>query len=197
MNATGVHCQFPTMPPMLGFAVTLRVRSSNPPMEGGVYVDRTDWWTALEALPVPQVVVIQDMDRRPGVGAFVGEIHAAILQRLGCVGVVTNGAVRDLSAIESRGFQLFSATVSPSHSYVHVVDSGQAVQIGGLLIRPGDLLLGDRHGLLRIPPEVAADIPETVARIRAREREILDYCDSEAFSPAGLRQRLRNFPPAN
>ena len=92
-----VRCRIPELPPMVGFAVTLRVRASNPAMDGRSDLDQTDWWPLLQAANAPHVLVIQDMDRKPGAGAFVGEVHAAILQAMGCVGVITNGAVRDLS----------------------------------------------------------------------------------------------------
>jgi len=91
-----LHCQFPQLPPLVGYAITLRIRASSPPPKGHNYLDRTDWWKQIESFLLPHVMVIQDMDARPGRGAFVGEVHAAILKALGCVGVVTNGAVRDL-----------------------------------------------------------------------------------------------------
>jgi len=97
-------------------------------MEGGGYIyDRTDWWKEILAVPAPRIVVIQDVDANPGLGAFVGEVHAHILQALGCVGVVTNGAVRDLNAIEGSGFQVFAGNVSVSHAYAHVFDFGGPV----------------------------------------------------------------------
>ena len=140
---------------------------------------------------IPHVLVIQDIDRRPGTGAFVGEVHAAILQTLGCIGVVTNGAVRDLPAVECRGFHLFSGTISPSHAYVHVVDAGRPVEVAGLRVSPGDLLLGDQHGILRIPQEIAEELPQKAERVRAKEREILEFCDSPTFTREGLLSLLK------
>jgi 4-hydroxy-4-methyl-2-oxoglutarate aldolase len=191
-TSNNLHCHFPEMASMFGYAMTLRVRTANPPMEGGAYADRTDWWQALEALPKPHVVVIQDMDKTPGIGAFIGDVHAAILQAMGCVGVITNGAVRDLPAVQSRGFHLFSKSVSPSHAYVHVIDVGAPVEIAGLRIDAGDLLLGDRHGIVRIPPSLAAEIPQVAARSRASDREITDFCKSENFSREGLEALLKS-----
>ncbi|MEO6741864.1 MAG: RraA family protein [Chthoniobacteraceae bacterium] len=187
---SGTRCNFPQLPPMAGYAVTLRVRSGNPPAEGGTYLDRTEWWDQLDLQPVPHVVVIEDTDETPGVGAFVGEIHSAILQALGCVGVVTNGAVRDLGAVERTGFHLFSKDVSVSHAYMHVVGVNVPVNVAGMCIEPGDLLHGDRHGVIRIPSEIAPKLPETIARIQSREREILDFCKSGKFSKADLRRML-------
>ena len=116
---------------LVGYATTLRVRAYSPPSKGNSYLDRTDWWRHLEGVPVPHVMVIQDMDNHAGRGAFVGEVHTNILKALGCVGAVTDGAVRDLAAIEGLNFQLFSKRVSVSHAYVHVVEFGTPVEVAG------------------------------------------------------------------
>jgi regulator of RNase E activity RraA len=183
-----ICCRLPALPPMVGYAMTLRVRSSSPSWKGDGYLDRTDWWNQLRAQPAPHVLVIQDMDQHPGTGAFIGEVHAAILQALGSVGAVTNGAVRDLPAVERLGFRLFSGGVAVSHSYMHIVEVGGPVEVGGLKIATGDLLHGDQHGIVQIPFEVAEKIPETVARIRERERSIVSYCKSADFNLDGLRR---------
>src|SRR4029079_235808 len=64
----GLHALFPNFPPVLGYAVTSRVRSSNPPMKGGSYYERTDWWETVLAAPSPRVSVIQDLEETPGNG---------------------------------------------------------------------------------------------------------------------------------
>jgi len=183
-------CRFPEMPPILGYAMTLTVRSGTPPTKGKVFFENTDWWNVLLAVPSPRILVIQDMDRTPGVGAVVGEVHAAILQSLGCVGLVTNGAVRDLPHIQPLGFQMFSGSLSVSHAYSHLIRIGGVVQIGGLEISPGDLLHGDCHGIVRVPKELASRIPATAAALRQKEEEIIVYCQSPAFSVEGLRGLL-------
>src|SRR5271168_1992876 len=91
-----VRSMFPELPTIVGFAATARVRSSTPPMDGGTHYARTDWWERILQEAAPRVVVIQDVDDPPGLGGFVGEVHANILRALGCAGLVTNGAVRDL-----------------------------------------------------------------------------------------------------
>src|SRR5580704_12450126 len=106
-----VKCQFPSLPPMIGYAATGRIRTASPPITQRCYYDRVDWWNYLASVPKPRVMVLQDVDSRPGLGAFVGEIHAAIGLALNCVGCVTNGAVRDLPAVKALGFQLFASMV--------------------------------------------------------------------------------------
>lgn len=189
-NLLELHCHFPQLPPMLGYAATLRVRSGNPPMMGERYAERAEWWDALTSLPQPFVLVIEDLDRRPGCGAFIGETHAAMFQAMGCAGVVTNGAVRSLPQIATRKLPMFSRLVSPSHAYVHAVSVGVPVQICGLEITPGDLLHGDQHGLVRIPHRVAADLPKTARELHAWKERLIALCDSPAFTREAARAFL-------
>jgi len=187
-----LHCRTPQLPPMVGYAVTLRVRSSSVPMMGHDYMDRTDWWKNIESFILPHVMVIQDMSVHPGRGAYVGEVHANILKALGFVGAVTNGAVRDIPSVEKIGLHLFSGHVSVSHGYAHVVDFGTPVEVAGLTIKPGDLLHGDQHGIVRIPIEIAAELPKVAASVRKREKIITTFCRSSDFSVAGLAQVIQH-----
>ena len=176
-----VRCLFPHLQPMLGYAVTLKIRGSAPPMADGLYPDRTDWWDYMLTVPAPRVVVVQDMATQPGSGALVGAVHMNILRALQCVGVVTNGVVRSLPAAESAGFHLFAGGVSVSHAYVHIVEIGTPVEIGGLKIQSGDLLHGDLHGVQSVPLEIAAQVPPVAARIAAKEQELIALCQSPGF----------------
>jgi 4-hydroxy-4-methyl-2-oxoglutarate aldolase len=185
------RCRFPKLPPMVGYAATARIRTASPPMAHRCYYDRMDWWNYVASLPEPRVMVLQDADPRPGAGAFVGEIHATIGAALHCVGCVTNGAVRDLPAIEKMGFQLFAGNVCVSHSYAHIIEFGEPVEIDGLKISSGDLLHGDRHGVLSVPTSIAARIRAEAAKIVAEERELIEFCQSTEFSLKELSQRLQ------
>jgi 4-hydroxy-4-methyl-2-oxoglutarate aldolase len=186
-----VRCVFPTLPPMVGYAATARIRCSLPPMQGHAYVDRTDWWGYLLTIPAPRVIVLEDGDRSPGLGSFVGEVHANILLALGCVGVVTNGAVRDLHAIEPTGFQMFSGNVAVSHAYAHIFEFGGPVQVAGLKISPGNILHGDRHGVLTIPAEIVGEVPSVARKLIEREQRIVGFCRSPEFSLDRLRELLK------
>jgi 4-hydroxy-4-methyl-2-oxoglutarate aldolase len=178
----GLRWMCPSLPPMLGYACTSRLKTSNPPPDKRGYLDRTDWWRDLARLPAPRIAVIEDVDDIPGFGAIAGEVHSAILQRLGCVGLITNGAARDLPALEEMGFGVLACEVSPSHAYAHVVDYGLPVEIRGLRIHPGDLILADRHGMVQIPLEIAAEVPAAAERQRAKEQGVIDLCRSKEFS---------------
>lgn len=186
-----VHCMFPELPPAVGYAATARIRSSDPPMEGHSYYDRGAWWDSLLKIPAPRIVVIEDVDSTPGLGGFIGAVHANILLALGCVAVVTNGAVRDLPDVRKSGLQLFAGNVSVSHAYAHVFDFGGTVEIAGLTVHPGDLIQGDLHGVQTIPREIAALVPGKALEIVKARRELFAFCHSNDFSIAKLRERLK------
>jgi regulator of RNase E activity RraA len=190
-----VRSLFPELAPMVGYAATVKIRGSAPPTAGGDYPDRTDWWEYILSLPTPCVVVVQDVATQPGLCSLVGEVHMNILRALHCVGVVTNGSVRDIPAARSAGFHYFAGSVSVSHGYVHIVDFGQPVQIGGLIIESGDLLHADLHGVQSVPLALAPQIPAVAARITAREQALIAICRSPDFTLEKLRVAVARREP--
>jgi regulator of RNase E activity RraA len=186
-----IHCMFKDEPPMVGYAVTGRLRSGDPPIVGGTFRDRADFWNSILQVPVPRILVLEDKDNPPGRGAFVGDMHAAILKALGCSGYLTNGAVRELPSVRAMGFQLFAGSIAVSHAYAHIFDVGDAVRVGGMEIRPGDLLHGDRHGVLTIPVDIAVGIPAVAADLKKTEQKVIDLCQSSAFSVTKLSEVMK------
>jgi regulator of RNase E activity RraA len=179
---------FPEFSPMVGYAVTGKIRAAAAPPKGVSYTRRHDWWDFIASLPLPRVIVLEDLDDPPGVGSFWGEVNGSIHKALGCVGAVTNGCVRDLKEVREMGFHFFAQHVAVSHAYVHMVEFGQPVRIGGLTVKPGDLLHGDLHGVHSVPVEIAPKIPEAVAKLVANERRTIDYCQSPGFTLEGLKK---------
>jgi len=175
-----VRCMLPGLGVMVGYAVTAKIRAAEPPAPGAA-VPRRRMWEYILSIPEPRVVVIQDLDDPP-VGSFWGEVNANIHRALGCVGTVTNGGVRDLDEVEQLGFHLFASQVHVSHAYVHVVEIGTPVEVGGLTVHPGDLLHGDKHGVIQIPLEIAPDLFRAAKEVEARERRIIEVCQSPDFS---------------
>lgn len=184
-------CMFPKLPPVAGYAVTGRIRTATPPVDGRCYYEREEFWRYVETLPEPRILVLQDADDPPGVGALFGDLHARICMALHCVAYVSNGAVRDLPRIETLGFQLFAGTVSVSHAYAHVCDFGQPVTIGGLRVHPGDLLHGDEHGVQSIPFEAAPKLPGIAAQVMRDEQAFIEMCISGNFSVERLSAKIR------
>lgn len=183
-----VRCVYPDLPPMVGYAATAKMRAATPPRPEKRVPPHVLWQHIL-SLPAPRVVVIQDLDDPPAVGSYWGEVNANVHKALGCVGVATDGGVRDLDEVAALGgFQFFAREVIVSHAYVHLVEVGGRVTVGGLDVRPGDLLHGDKHGVLNIPQSLAADLPAAVERIEARERAIITLCQSPEFGVERLRE---------
>ncbi|MGD0792231.1 MAG: RraA family protein [Terriglobales bacterium] len=186
-----IRCMFQDAPPMVGYAATARLRSGEPPIAGGSFHDRAGFWNSILEIPAPRILVLEDMDKPSGRGAFAGDMHAAILKALGCIGYLTNGAVRELPAVRAMGVQLFAGSVTVSHAYAHIFDFGATVKIGGMEVHPGDLLHGDRHGVLTVPMEFATKIPHVAVGLQRVEQTVIDFCRSSAFSVAKLREIMK------
>jgi regulator of RNase E activity RraA len=191
-----IRCMFEDAPSTVGYAATAHLRSGEPPIGGGTFHDRADFWNSILEIPAPRILVLEDMDTHPGRGAFVGDMHAAILQALGCVAYVTNGAVRELPSVRKMGFQLFAGSVAVSHAYAHIFEIGTQVTVAGMDVRPGDLLHGDRHGILTIPPEIAPFIPAAAVRMQQAEQEIIRFCQPKDFSVAKLGEIMKTLEEA-
>jgi regulator of RNase E activity RraA len=185
------RCIFPEFPPVAGYAVTGRIRTNAPPIAGLCYYHRQDWWEYVAGFPSPKIIAMEDMDPEPGIGAFFGEIHARIAKALGCAAYVTNGAVRDVEAVKAAGVQCFAGHIAVSHSYAHVTEFGEPVEIGGLKISPGDLLQGDVHGIQQVPFEIAERLPDAISGIVAHEAELIQMCQSHGFTIEKLGEALR------
>ena len=118
-------------------------------------------------------------------------MNANIHRALGCIGVVTSGAVRDMEEVRELGFQFLAKEVLVSHAYVHQVEVAGPVTVGGVTVRPGDLLHADLHGCISIPHDIAADVPTAAQMVEDRERVIIDYAKSPEFTREGLLERFR------
>ena len=184
-----IRCLFPDMGVMVGYAVTLKFAAEQPSTRPA---SRYDSWKYILEVPEPRVVVLQDVDHPPGVGAFFGEVMSTIHQRLGCVGAVTNGHVRDLDEVHALGFQFFAGGVCVSHSYVHLLEYGTPVKVGGLIVRTGDLIHADKHGVMTIPNEHAREVPAAAAKVFAREQLIMEHCKSTGFTLDELKRRCES-----
>ena len=145
-------------------------------------------------MPAPRFVVVEDVDDRPGLGGFVGEVHAQILRALGCAGYATNGSVRDLAAVhDDVGLPLFASGVVASHAFAHLIEFGTPVVVGGLRVASGDLLFGDASGLQSVPPQLVDLLPRVAAELARRDAEVARLCRSPEFSIDALRELVRSF----
>lgn len=187
-----MKCLFPELGAMIGYAVTAVISADSPE---GRRIQPSDWWEMILKIPEPRVVVIHDIDH-PVVGSFWGEVNANIHRALGCIGTVTDGSVRDLDEVREMGFHFFSSCVTVSHAYVHLVEIGIPVKVGGLVVKSGDLILGDKHGVISIPLEIARDVPRAAQLVEDWERPVINYCKSKDFTIEGLKERYMSPRPS-
>jgi len=180
-----IKCVFPELGPMIGYAVTAVITADS---SEGRRIQPPDWWEQIQKIPGPKVVVIHDIDQ-PVIGSFWGEVNSNIYKALGCVGTVTDGSVRDLNEVKELGFHFFSSCISVSHAYVHLVEVNIPVKVGGLVVKPGDLIMGDQHGVISIPLEIARDVPKAAQLVEDWERRVINFCKSKDFTLNGLKEQ--------
>jgi len=144
-----------------------------------------EWHAFIETIPAPRIIVIQDLNQPP-LGSFWGEVNGNVHRALGAIGLITDGGVRDLDEVEELGFQFLSREILVSHAYVHLVEFGHPVTVGGLTVHPGDLLHADKHGAILIPHDIAVGVAGAAQTVENTERIIIDYCQSDSFTREGL-----------
>jgi regulator of RNase E activity RraA len=174
--------------PIVGLARTGLIRAKERPR--GPIPPREDWYEYVAAGDLPTIAVIQDIDDRPGFGAFWGEVQSTVHHALGVAGCVTNGSFRDLDVL-APGFQLLGGRVGPSHAHVHMVQMRCDVNVFGMLCFHDDVIHADLHGAVVVPAEVVTTIPAAVDLLTRREKVILDMARAPGFSAAKMREALQ------
>ena len=143
----------PQMGPMVGWAVTVKIEPSNAAHKESAAAKWAEYRAYVAAQPGPKIVVIQDLDKPATVGSFWGEVNANTHRALGCVGTITDGAIRDLDEMTNAGFKALAKRLCVGHAHVVPVDWGGEVDVFGQTISPGQLIHADKHGFLAIPKE--------------------------------------------
>jgi regulator of RNase E activity RraA len=188
-NRVPLICPFPDLKPVVGFARTAIIRCSAPNSAGPIEQRRLrlGYYEHVENGPRPSVAVIQDVDENErGIGAFWGEVQTNVHAALGCLGVVTDGSVRDIPQM-ARDFYVLAGSIMPSHVHADIVDFNCPVTVAGMSVQPNDLIHADRHGAVVIPADLAAALPSAAALLMRKERVILDACKRPGFSTAEIR----------
>ncbi len=183
-----IRCLYPQFGVTLGYALTVTVDSTTPDAKRDNDVWKA-WVRAMAAAPKPIFLVFQDVGLNPEKSAHVGEMMASLAKRLGAVGLLTNGGVRDILEVERLGLQYFAAGVVASHGNPRLLQINVPVTIDGLQIEPGDLLHGDLNGVAKIPAEISAQIAEMALKIRQEEAEMLAFINGPDFSVEGFIER--------
>lgn len=183
-----IEACFPELPPTVGFATTATFRSAEPGREGDSYSSLSDQMKkVVENVPAPRIVVFQDLDEPPAAATF-GEVMCTVYQSFGCVGLITSGAARDVEQVRKLGFPCFASSTIASHGFSRIIDVNVEVSVGGLTIRPGDVLHADGNGVATIPRDLVPQVALACQRYMDAEALILDYVRAGSPTPDGLRQ---------
>lgn len=143
----------PQMGPMVGYAVTVVIEPGNPQHRINNPRAGLEYRRYVASIPGPKIVVVQDLDKPRVLGAFWGEVNANAHRALGCVGTITDGAIRDLDEMTNAGFKSLARRLCVGHAFTMPVRWNCEVEVFGTRVRPGDLIHADKHGFLVIPPE--------------------------------------------
>jgi regulator of RNase E activity RraA len=182
-----IRACFPEMPPVVGYASTATMRTAAP-AGGSGYVGLDEQVARFAELPGPAIVVFQDLDDPP-LGATFGEVMCASYRCFGALGIVTSGPARDLDQVRRLGFAAWSNGAASSHSYSHITSIHQPVRVGGMEVRPGDLLHADANGICGIPEAIASEVAQAAAEFVAAEAVVIGFAqtgsrDVKAYSEA-------------
>ncbi len=175
-------------PPIVGLARTGMVRAKEPPR--APIPTREAWYDYVSASDLPTIAVIQDIDDRPGFGAFWGEVQTTIHKALGVSGCVTNGSFRDLDML-APSFQIVGGSIGPSHAHIHMVQMNCDVNIFGMLAQHDDVIHADFHGAVVIPADAVKKLPAAIDLCTRREKVILDMANSTGFTSQKLGAALK------
>ena len=188
-----LHCARPGLPPMVGFARTTLYRTQEPGSldAEGAQVQDLAWFDYVAAGPGPRILMVQDADTPHAAGnALFGEVMSFMHSALGCIGLVTNGAVRDVAGM-AEGFQVLHGGIAPNRADYHRVDFDCEVNVAGLYARSDTLIHADANGAVAVSPEHVPAILEAAAAIATREQAIIDFCRDPAVTVESFKRFWR------
>jgi len=185
-----LFCPFPDLPPIVGFAKTVTAKAKDKVALGDYMGKRLDYLDYIASEPRPSIAVIEDLDDEVGYGAFWGEVQSNIHKALGCLGVVTNGSIRDIPMIPP-GFQMLAGSISPSHAFVHVVDFGIDVTIHGMAVKSGDLVHADRHGAVVVAVDKIDAMVPALDKLNKQEARIIEAARAPGATVATIKAAMK------
>jgi len=176
-----IQCMFPELGPRVGYVATVifSLKHGKKPS-----LDRWALLDHIEETKKPVVLVAQQVFP-PGIANRVGLFGGMMstqYKALGVVGVVTDGPMRDLDEIRETGLQYYATGVTPSHGDFEAVAVGVPVTVGGMSVKPGEMVHMDRHGVVKFPPSKMAQILENALKMLEREEEEKRLLQDPEFS---------------
>jgi regulator of RNase E activity RraA len=152
INLEETHDYMPQMGPKIGYAVTVTIQPGSPEHKKRENVWK-DYRAYIASIPGPKIVVVQDLDKPATYGSFWGEVNSNIHRALGCVGTITDGAIRDVDEMCNAGYKALARRRAVGHAFATPVQWNCEVEVFGTKVKPGQLIHADKHGFLAIPNE--------------------------------------------
>jgi 4-hydroxy-4-methyl-2-oxoglutarate aldolase len=151
VNRDEVTDFMPEMGAMVGVAMTVTMRASDEAYKKAHSTNAALYREYLASVAGPKIVVVQDLDAPVCYGSMWGEVGANFARTLGCVGTITDGAIRDLDEMRNAGFKALARRLAVSHAFSCQMWWGKPVEVFGTMVRPGQLLHADKHGFVILP----------------------------------------------
>jgi 4-hydroxy-4-methyl-2-oxoglutarate aldolase len=183
-----IRCFTPELGTMVGYAVTVTVDSTTPDVPAPPGSWRA-WMEAMDASPEPVVLVFRDVGSNIEKSAHIGEVMGTIATRLGAIGIVCDGGIRDIVELKALKFHAFARGLAPAHGNPRLIEVNVPVVIDGVPVQPGDLIHGDANGVTTIPLTVADQIADAAVQVRIAEADVMAYIKSPDFTVEGFMQR--------
>jgi 4-hydroxy-4-methyl-2-oxoglutarate aldolase len=167
---TSVHCIYPELGPIVGYAVTIVFALPNPRFQRLSFDDVVD---ALGKSKKPAIVVIkqdfpQEMQSKVG---LAGGQMTTLFKACGAIGVVTNGPSRDVDEIRPMKFQYMMSGVTPGHGEMAISAVNVPVSVAGMDVAPGEIIHMDENGACKFPADRLADVCKNVDAFKKEEDE--------------------------
>lgn len=182
-----IRCLLPELGSVIGYAATVEVTTNDPDPPAASWRDH---YRYLEEAEGPHVVVMRDVDSRPGRGASFGDVMAVMHKRLSVAGVIVEGTIRDLDGIRDVGLPMFAWGVVPGHGLFCPVRVGTPITVGQLRIRSGDLIMADGNGCIRVPVNRAEETLAAVRSVIDLEDGKRRFAESDEFTAAEAARRF-------
>jgi regulator of RNase E activity RraA len=188
-----LHCPFPDLPPIVGYAKTVKIKSKDAFKAGdsSYMAKRMDYLDYISSEPRPGISVIEDIDGDDvGYGAFWGEVQTNVHKALGVLGVVTNGSIRDIPMV-AKGFQMLAGSIGPSHAFVRIEEFGTPVNVHGMATQSGDLIHADQHGAVVVPADKVDEMMKALEGLTEREARIIETANDPNMTLEQLKAAMR------
>ena len=175
---------FPELGSVAGFAVTSSWTAGE---TGGANADYLAFLEAIEASPRPVLAILADIGSTPGRSGIAGDGMMREFQVAGASGAIVGGSVMDIAGIERLMFPVYATGVVPAYDDLRMAVWGEPVMVGSLRVATGDFLVGDRAGLVRIPPDAIEGVVRGVPGFKRLERSMQEMLATPGLTVAAMR----------